>query len=126
VGPIPQGADICHHCDTPSCINPAHLFPGSARDNALDMGRKGRAGMTRYPERSYLGRPDCILKGERASRAKLTDDQVRQIRALRQSGRTHPSIAREFSISTSYVQKLVDGRAPRVAAMIDAIRGEKA
>ena len=34
--------DCCHTCDTPSCFNPRHLFPGSRQDNVDDMIAKGR------------------------------------------------------------------------------------
>lgn len=33
----------CHHCDTPGCVRPDHLFPGTASDNMQDKARKGRA-----------------------------------------------------------------------------------
>jgi hypothetical protein len=41
---IPDGAFVCHHCDTPACVNPAHLYVGDAKTNATDAKlRKGQS-----------------------------------------------------------------------------------
>lgn len=41
-GPIPPKMEVCHTCDTPSCCNPKHLFPGTHQQNMQDRSRKGR------------------------------------------------------------------------------------
>ena len=51
-GPIPEGMQMCHRCDVPLCVNPGHLFIGTATDNVRDMFSKDRNGWTSrvYPE----------------------------------------------------------------------------
>ena len=47
IGELIRGMVICHRCDTPSCVNPDHLFQGTQKDNMQDALKKGRIYSTR-------------------------------------------------------------------------------
>lgn len=50
VGPVPDGLLLRHSCDNPNCVNPAHLIPGTAAENADDRRLRNRHWRTITPE----------------------------------------------------------------------------
>ena len=95
VGPVPDGRIMCHTCDNPPCVNPAHLFPGTPSDNTQDAMAKGRWNPPR---------------GTRNSRAVLTEDQVRAIRALYVPRKfSFRRIARVLGVSEYATKEVIQG-----------------
>ena len=98
-GPIPDGMCVCHHCDTPACVNPEHLFLGTRDDNNQDMKRKGRYNHTR------------CARGERHWYAKLTDKQVLEIRYKYETDKpTLRSLADEYGVTPQAIHRIVRRR----------------
>jgi hypothetical protein len=78
IGPIPKGQMVCHKCDTPLCVNPHHLFTGSARDNVLDAIAKGR--FKHVYNHKTKGRPTRfsreVIEEVRANKDGLTEREL--------------------------------------------------
>lgn len=85
---VPNGMLVCHHCDIPLCVNPAHLFLGTSADNFRDSKRKNRH-----------------AHGERAN-AKLTKEQALEIIRSPESNR---ELARRFGIGDVQVSRIKHG-----------------
>lgn len=93
-GAIPAGKYVCHHCDNRACVNPEHLFLGTQKDNIQDAARKGR-----------------MQRGSDKHNAKLTEDDVREIRAKHTAGITNRDLAVEYRISAWKISRIVNRRA---------------
>lgn len=94
-GPVPVGVEVCHQCDNKCCVNPAHLFVGTHRDNMMDAWCKG-----------IISKPPT-LTGEQHHAARLTIADVAQIRNRRTMGETLLSIARDYGMTKENIGAIV-------------------
>ncbi len=94
-GPVPCGLHVCHKCDNPPCVNPRHLWAGTMFDNMQDCSKKGR-----FPTRREA------IDGEKNQSAKLTEQQVAEIRA---SSGFQYEIAKKYGISQCQVSRIKRG-----------------
>ena len=103
-GPIPAGEGshgtcACHTCDNRACVNPAHLFLGSHKDNLRDMEEKGRA---------------ADKRGEKNGRAKLTNHQIPYIKELWKARVfTQAKLAEIYGVSKTLINGIVNNKIRR-------------
>jgi hypothetical protein len=94
--PRPAGLQALHSCDVPLCINPAHLRWGTHAENMMDMHSRGRWAAIRPRHGEYNGK------------AKLTHQQVEEIRVrYMQGGNTQRALAAEFRISQAQINNIL-------------------
>lgn len=90
-GEISPGLFVCHRCDNRACVNPAHLFLGTAKENSADMHSKGRAANN---------------AGEAHGGSKLTDADVICIYQRIQAGEVQRNIARDYGVSPMTISNI--------------------
>lgn len=93
VGDIPTGMFVCHRCDVTLCVNPAHLFLGTAHENNQDKVNKGR--------QTY---------GEAVANSILKQKDVEAIRDALSQGEKGRRLAERFGVSTSTISAIKVGR----------------
>ena len=89
-GAVPNGMFVCHTCDVRSCVNPDHLYAGTANQNNLDRKNRNRGGQLK-------------ISGELSKVRKLNKEQVLEIRNALGS---LSSIAKKYGIGTSQVHRI--------------------
>jgi hypothetical protein len=95
LNPMGAGNQVCHTCDNRGCVNPAHLFIGTAKDNAHDRIQKGRCNTPR---------------GENAGASKLLEKDILIIRRRHSAGELQKDLAKEYKVHSAHVSKIVSGK----------------
>lgn len=106
--PPGPGLFVCHTCDNRLCINPDHLFLGTAKDNNMDMKSKNRNYV--FSEEDHKNarrnRVPGKFRGSQNGNHKLTESDVKLIRSLYPS-KNFRQIAREFHVDPKLIAMIV-------------------
>lgn len=117
IGPVPTGQVVCHRCDNPPCVNPAHLFVGSVADNNRDAWAKGRA---RWPQkRSWRRTPPPVLMPLEPT-GPTGRDRVLQALLVSPDGLMRGQIAKRVSLTPKHTSDLLRDLLAEGAVVRDA------
>lgn len=108
----PCGPNACHTCDNRTCVNPAHIYSGTVKQNADDCTVRGR----RSPIRPF---------GEQHGMSKLTKDAVIEMRNLRSQGWRTSVLAERYRVCNATILKICGGGAWKHVSRGDAVVREK-
>ena len=87
---------VNHTCHNPACVNPSHLYGGSHSDNMKDAYENGTQSALTH-------------RGEQTNTAKLTEDDVREIRNKYDGDATQVELAEEYGVTQANISLIVRG-----------------
>lgn len=106
-GTMPPSATLVMHiCDNPRCVRPSHLKLGTHQDNRNDCVQKGRANCPKGDKNGSYTKPERRRRGESHGMAKLSEQQVREIR-VRGKEETNVSLGIEFGVTPQAISRIL-------------------
>lgn len=91
-GEIPEGKVVCHKCNMKLCVRPDHLYVATSRENTLDAMRDGL----------------CPI-GEKHGMAKITEEQVKEIRLLHKPKEISMGfLAKKYGITKTQISRIIN------------------
>jgi len=127
VGKLGDSDCVLHKCDTPSCVNPSHLFVGTFKDNYNDMVAKGRRKIIVNPDKKPphhfgSGHPNAIMTEQLVLEARTRYDAGWSLRRLMKAyglkkrglqhllrGKTWPDVGGPISSPMLYSHEIFKG-----------------
>jgi hypothetical protein len=96
---LDEELEVCHMCDNKKCVNPHHLWLGTHGENMKDASEKGR----------IKGPDEANVIGEDVGKAKLTEEEVKQLRKDHKQGVELKDLGKKYGINWSYASKVANG-----------------
>lgn len=109
-GPIPDGQQVLHRCDTPRCVRPDHLFLGDNTINVQDRVAKRRSaagsssGAAVHPDKMW-----------RSGQRKLSCQKAAEIRQIRSEGAAVSDLAKMFDVGYCTIVDVLANKTWRTA-----------
>ena len=88
-GILDNSLDVCHSCDNRKCVNPAHLWQGTRKDNMQDAVEKGRQ-----------------AKGDQLPQTKIHGETLKEVLKMAKGGVMYKDIAHKYNVTTSCIGRI--------------------
>jgi hypothetical protein len=100
--------EVRHMCHNPVCFNPEHLKEGTHSENMKDMTESNRQAKGSYLSERLKGIEHVSSRGEKNTKAKLTETQVMEIKKIGNT-RSLRDIGKEYGVNAIQISRILKG-----------------